>query len=318
MIELKRLERTIKGIHFPYPVMVAAGVVKTFEQARALADTDVIPELGSFTTEECAGNGGRDYHAEYAELPGYGRVLLYTQNSLGLPNPGMKHIEQHGRELIRRFADQGKPIAVSVSGESIEDTVTLVKRAIEVGFPIVTVNGSCPNRIQSEFRPIEIMCFDTEAVATLITRLDAEVGVTNTVVLLKVSAGMPRHTLLNITIRVGSSRIFDGLVTCNTVPNTLNYRADNMPTILTEKGFRTRGGMGGPAILPIALDHTEFAAHALPAGKFVIGVGGIGNAYSANKFFSRGAVLTQINSAYREAHEDPGFMTSLLLELAEL
>ncbi|MBI5004159.1 hypothetical protein HZC00_03635 [Candidatus Kaiserbacteria bacterium] len=314
MEELARLQREIKGVVFPYPIMLAAGVVKTFEQAKALAATDVIPEIGSFTTMESSGNGGLDYHAEYINVGGR-PVLLYTQNSLGLPNPGIAHIEKHGRELVRIYADHGKPIGINVSGTSVDDTIVLIKRALAVGFPLITVNGACPNKFDGKDRPMPIMCFDPESIDMLFERAEKEIGTTNTIITWKVSAGMPHPILMHNITKVATSRVFDGIVTSNTLANTFNYDESGRPTIRTDKFGITRGGMGGPAVLPSSLGQAELAARTLPEGKFDIGVGGVVDVNSAAKYFRAGSVLVQINSGYREANEDPRFITHLLGDL---
>lgn len=317
MDTFSKLVRKVGNVTFPYPVMLAGGVVKTAQHARSLVDSDVIPEWGSFTADACTGNGGRDYHAEYHRCANGEKVLLYTQNSLGLPNPGMEHAERHAADLIARYRDRGKPLAINVSGEGVDDLLSLVKRAIKCGFPVITANGSCPNKSDKEARPLPILCFDTQSVDEFFDRAEREIGKTDQVLLWKVSAGLPRPVLEHNRRRVAESSLFTGIVTCNTFPNTLDYNDDGRTTILTDKNKITRGGMGGPAVQPIALDHSEFCALGMPPGKIVVGAGGAGTADDVRKFFRAGATLVQINSAYRESGEDPEFITNILVGLME-
>jgi dihydroorotate dehydrogenase len=311
MIDLLALARSVGGITFPYPVMLGGGVVKTAEQVRALAKTDVVCEWGSIETEPSAGNGGRDYHAEYREVS-ENRVLQWTQNSKGIPGPGMKYVEKYAQDLIMLYEDHGKPLHFNGSGKGVDDTLSLMKRAIGCRFPVMTVNGACPNKANQP-----ILCDDTDAVAELFERAETEIGKTNTVFLWKVSNGMRRPALQFNKTRVIESKVFSGIITGNTVPNTLDYDQDGRTTILTDKNAITRGGMGGPAILPIALDHTAFCADGMPEGKVVIGCGGVSDVQSSLKFFRSGATMVQLVSAYLESGEDPDFVQQLIMDVGE-
>jgi dihydroorotate dehydrogenase len=307
MDELAHLHRRIRDVVFRYPVTLAAGIVKTAEQVRALAPTDVIPEWGSITTNGSSGNGERDYHAEYADMDGK-RVLLYTQNSLGLPNPGMSYVEGHATELIKLYDRHEKPLILNISGNGIQDTLELMRRAKQCGFRLVIVNGACPNK-----KDQPILCDDHDAVDGVFDGAEKEIGPSETIFIWKISNGMRRPALTHNRDAVSKSRVFDGIMTGNTVPNTLEYRADGSTTIKTGNGL-IRGGMGGPAIRPIALDHTAFVAETLTK-KVVWGCGGVETADHARKFFGAGSLLVALNSAYREAGEDPDFMTTLLEKL---
>lgn len=312
MDELVLLRRVIKGVEFPYPVLLAGGTVKTAEHVRALAVTDVIPEWGSIETEASDGNGGRDYHAEYLEVDSV-RVLLWTQNSKGIPNPGIAYVEKHARDLIKLYRDYGKPLILNISGKSVRDTLELMERAINCNFEVIVVNGACPNKAR-----MPILCHDTESVSELFEQADTMFGEDAPVMLWKVSNGMPRPILEHNCVCVAQSDAFAGIITGNTVPNTLDYDGDGGTTILTENNIN-RGGMGGPAILPIALDHTEFAANILRSeGKITVGCGGIQTAKDAMKFIFAGAFFVALNSAYTEANENPDFIRDLNEDLCRL
>lgn len=310
--DLSHMQRTVKGVHFPYPVTLAGGIVKTWEHVRDLADTDVIPEWGSIETKPSSGNGGRDYYAGYEGFDKYGNFqLLFALNSLGIPNPGMEYVERHARELLSMYKDRNKPLILNVSGKSAEDLLTLIKRALDCGFHVITANAACPNKSSQN-----ILCFDTEAVDWLFDRVDTEIGETDAVILEKVSTGMPRPILAHNKNRVAESKAFTGIITGNTVPNCFAYRSDGTPAIKTANGI-TRGGMSGPAMHPIALDHTEFCASGMPEGKIVAGCGGAVDADTTMDFLRAGATFVQLNTAYREAGEDPRFMTDFLHDLDE-
>lgn len=313
MDDLRLLRRTVKGVEFPYCLMVAGGIIKTAEQVKALAPTDVTPEWGSITTKESAGVGGRNYWAHYVTTFEGERVLICTFNRLALPNPGMPHVEQHSRDLIKLYEDYGKPLVINISGNGVDDSLRLLKRALMCGFRAITCNGACPNK---EGQPI--LCDDPDAVNEYFDRADAEIGEVDAVVLWKISAAMRRPALTLNRDRVARSKTFTGIVAGNTVPNGFDYDEHGKTVIATTPDQGTRGGMAGPAILPLALDHVEFCANGMPAGKVVVGCGGISTEKCAMKHFQAGATMVQFNSAYREANEDPEFVTDFLDGLNDL
>ncbi len=309
---LSWMARLVKPVVFPYPVMVGGGIVKTHEQVRKLAPTDVVAEWGSIETEASDGNGGRDYYAHYIEVAER-RVLVWAANSRGIPNPGMKYVEQHARDLIKLYNDRDRPLVLNVSGKGVDDTLSLMKRAHTCGFRVITVNGACPNKADQP-----ILCDDPDAVDELFERAEKEIGVTDTVFLWKVSCGMRRPMLAHNKARVIASRMFNGIITGNTIPNSLYYfdDVDDVRTaIKTEKNNIDRGGMSGPAILPIALDHTRFCAQDMPAGKVVFGCGGIMTPDDAIRYLRAGAHVVQITTAWWEANEDPDFIRDFIAEL---
>lgn len=308
MHELTGLSQEIRGVTFPYRYMVAGGAVKTLQQATRLIKADVMHEWGSFTTDGSDGNGGRDYYAEYAGNPS---VLRATYNSIGLTNPGMMYAERNVDTYKRRCEDAGLPSWLSISGNGVEDTLQLTKRAVATGVQVVTVNGACPNK-----KDQPILCDDPNAVDEFFDRIDDEVSDADTLIAWKVSCGMRRTALEHNRNRFRRSRAVHIMITGNTVPHCLLYLPDGSTAIATANGI-TRGGMAGPAIHAIALDHTAFMAEDLPEGKHVFGAGGAGNAKTAANFIRAKASIVQAQSAYRESGEDPDFIRDVNIDLID-
>lgn len=316
MTDLREMQRTIKGVTFPYPLMVGGGVVKTAEQARKYAPTEVIPEWGSITSEPKSGNGGRDYYAHYIEKHGQ-RILAYALNSIGLTNPSVDYMSLYAQDEISRYSDHGKPLTINISGEGVDDTLNLMKWAvIEYGFPVVTVNAACPNGIGKDSKPMPIMCFDLDSMGELFRRADREIGATESVIMLKVSTGLPVPTLASISTLLKTSSTFDGLITGNTVPNGLAFLQNGEPAIKTANNV-TVGGMSGPAIKPLSLSQTRIAANILGTTKVVWGCGGVETAEDVRDYLRAGAQIVQLVTAFRENHEDPAFIRGLLEDLID-
>ncbi|MBC7836813.1 hypothetical protein H7X87_03485 [Acetobacteraceae bacterium] len=318
MSDLSKLERRVKNVLLPYPLMVGGGVFKTVEELVAVADTDVIPEWGSIETVQSDGNGGDDYSAVY----GPNGDLIYTRNRRGIPNPGMAYVEQHAGDLIKRYADRGKPLTLNVSGKgsedknAVNDLLTLMKRGIDCGFPIITANGACPNKAGQP-----ILCWDIEGTTELFQRMEEEIGSVDPAILWKVSVGMDQSLLSFNLGCVAGSNVVSGIITGNTVINTFDCDSEGKPTILTTKDKATRGGMGGPAILPMALGDTQFCVDNMPKDKVVVGGGGAVSVETVMKFIHTGATIVQTTSGYIEAdktfdphsrHKGPDYFTGLL------
>lgn len=304
------LRRQVKDIVFDNPIAVAGGAIKTVARAVELARTDLVYEWGSFTTSALPGNGGRDYHSVYSSHSPF--QLLYTFNSIGLLNAGMSYAEQNAKRLLELYTGLGKEFWFSISGNGVEDTLTLTKRALKAGFRIVTINGACPNK-----KDQPILCDIPDAVDEFFDRLDKEVGETAAVLLWKVSCGMRRPALAHNRERVRNSKAITGVITGNTIPNGFDYLEDGSTAIKTDNGI-DRGGMAGPAIFPIALDHTQFMAAGLPSDKVVVHCGGVCDASDAAKAFKAGATLVQMQSAFREANENPTFVRDMNIDYLEL
>jgi len=296
--------------------MVAGGVYKTAPQLVRVVGSDIIPEGGSITTEARSGNGGCDYYAEHDERTDE-RVLRFTLNALGMPNPGMAYVERHAHDLLRLYADHDKPLAINVSGESAEDLLSLVERALTLGFKVITMNGACPNGLTQNGSRIPLLCHDVDALWNFFHRLEKAVGKTDALLWWKLSNGMHRKLLEHNRLCVATSQSAHGMIIGNTIGNTFRSRPDGSPAIQTENGL-TRGGLAGPEIMDGALADTAYCADRMPDHKVVVGAGGISSAKDALKFFGAGATLVQVHSAFRHAEEDPRFITNLLEALADL
>lgn len=309
------MQRTVKGVVLPYPIMIGGGVVKAQRGTKFYAPTDVIAEWGSITTDSKSGNGGRDYYAHYEESNGQ-RVLTYALNSIGLTNPGIGYVEKQAREEIARYSDQGKPLPINISGEGVDDTLVLMERALACGFPIITVNTACPNKVGKDMKPMPVMCFDIDSMGTLIMQAERIIGRSESIIMLKVSTGLPMSTLAGICTLLKTSSTFDGIITGNTVPNGFSMLEDGSPAIKTDNGI-TVGGVSGPAIKPLSLSQTKFAADILGENKVVWGCGGAQTAEDVREYFRVGAQVVQIVTAFREHDEDPVFIRRLLEDLID-
>jgi dihydroorotate dehydrogenase len=114
---------------------------------------------GSLTWDHNWGNRGETYFFD----PQTGEAV----NAMALPNLGVDLATPVIAEVSRMCADAGKALIVSVStkaGENAEQVLPgLVGRAFDAGAPIVEVNYSCPNIVQSDGSRKPLIGFDPEA-----------------------------------------------------------------------------------------------------------------------------------------------------------
>src|SRR3989344_7949015 len=130
------LSRTFAGLTFEHPIMNAAGTCKTFEQVRDLARSAVSAVMvGSVTVEPRDGN----------PAPNYWSGPLFSLNSLGLPNPGIKYYMLHVPVMAHLCHDLGKPLFVSVAGFSPDEYAQMTYFMLDAGADLVEQNLGCPN-----------------------------------------------------------------------------------------------------------------------------------------------------------------------------
>jgi dihydroorotate dehydrogenase len=211
----------------------------------------------------------------------------------------MVYVENHASVILNLYAGAGKPLIVNISGNGVDDTIELLKRAIACGFKIIKVNGACPNKPGQP-----MICWDKNAVNEFFQRIEREIDAADVIVWWKVSLGMPLELLDHNLNWVIQSSVVAGIVTGNTVPNVRLLHPDGTPAINTANGI-TAGGMAGPAVHALALDAIEYCAPKMPAGKIVIGCGGFGSAPSILRGIRAGATLIGMQSAWRESGFNP-------------
>lgn len=214
-------------------------------------------------------------------------------NSMGLPNLGY----QEYAKLIPKLKEFGKPIIASIASAPCAHKLPPVEQyreiAIEIeraGADAIELNLSCPNL---EDVPISMDPQSVRAVLSAATR-DVKIPIG---VKLSPYNNVPKlfeeiaRTLLDFEIAY--------VATINSEPLTLDIDLKTRTKVIRPNdGF---GGLGGPAVLPIALAEVHrfykfFQKH--KAHIAVWGVGGIIRAEDAIKHFLAGASVVQIGTLF--------------------
>ncbi len=216
---------------------------------------------------------------------------LGSLNSMGLPNLGYQEYAQ----LIPKLKEFGKPIIASVASATCEHKLPppvqyheIAVAIAQAGADALELNLSCPNL---EEVPIAMDPPSVRAVLQAVTRaVNIPVGVklspyNNTPQLFAEVA----RTLLDFELAY--------VATINSEPLTLDIDLKTRTKVI-RPGF---GGLGGPAVLPIALAEVHrfykfFQQHKSQIA--VWGVGGITKPEDAIKHFFCGAAAVQIGTLF--------------------
>ncbi|MCQ2409657.1 MAG: dihydroorotate dehydrogenase [Clostridia bacterium] len=260
----------LSGWEIDNPVIPASG---TFGYGKEFSELYDINILGSFsfkgtTLEERFGN----------PTPRICDCASGMINSVGLQNPGAKHVlEKELPEMDKYFK---KKVIANVSGFSVEEyaeTVEILDASEKIG--LFEINISCPNVHNGG------MAFGTKPEnAAAVTK--AVKAVTKKPVYIKLS---PNVTDITEIARACEDAGADGLSLINTM---LGMRIDlnKKKPVLANK----TGGFSGRAIFPIAL---RFVYQVYEAVKIpVIGMGGVATAEDVIEMMLAGATAVEVGA----------------------
>ncbi len=217
---------------------------------------------------------------------------LGSLNSMGLNNLGYREYAK----LVPKLKAFKKPVIASISSAPCEHNLSLEEQYCEMaqtlaksGADMLEINLSTPNLTGI---PISN---DPEAIERILTPICQAVKIPISV---KVS---PYNNTLPLFQRVAQLLMelaVEVVVTMNSEPNAMDIDLKTRAKVLKPReGY---GGLGGPAILPIALGevhrfYTFFQKHRSPIE--VWGCGGIVCAEDALKHFLAGASVVQVGTA---------------------
>lgn len=265
------LARTVVGLTFPNPVLLASGTAGYGVEVTGVIRLD---RLGGIVTKAVS-LAHRDGNPppRVAEFPG---GML---NAVGLANPGLDHVRAHELPALGALRLPGR-VLVNVVGFTIDEYPQVIAGLDDLahhdGYEL---NLSCPN---TSAGGVEFGA-DVASVQGVVSRCR---GVTRRPLFAKLSPALPDiPRIARAAVEAGA----DGISLVNTMPGMLRDGA--VPRL--GNGF---GGVSGPALLATGVLATERVRQALPATP-IIGVGGIRSAEDARQYFAAGADLVAIGTA---------------------
>jgi dihydroorotate dehydrogenase (fumarate) len=303
----------VVGRHtFKNRLIFGGGTCKTIEDVKKACTTDIGGiEIGTITPQAKQGNPGpNNFQASWKN-----GVLLYTLNSLGLPNPGKEYWTRNAREAISYAHNRGIRIGINIAADSVEEIIQMVIWGLDLGFDWVTISGGCPNKFSAAGKPLGTLTFDIDAIAHLINALEVRVGAGASEVWWKPSP----HTdtvgaLVDHGIQIARSTVITSYIANNTVPQAFMWNEDGQQAISAGDGL---AGMGGPAVKPIALGHLRILDKILPPRIFLQGSGGVVHGDDMADHQKSGAQLIHITSWVWVNNMNYGVVNPLLAEYLE-
>lgn len=258
------------GLAMKNPVTVASG---TFAAGREYSDFVAVETLGAVTTKGVSLNGWEgNASPRIAETPS---GML---NSIGLQNPGVKHLIEHDLPWLREI---GATSIVNVSGHSFEEYVQVIE-ALD-GTDMVDayeINISCPN-VDAGGMTIGT---DPSSVTEVVSLCRAA---TSKPMIVKLT---PNVTDITEIARAAVDAGADALSLINTLLGMAIDAYRRKPQLA-----RAVGGLSGPAIKPVALRMVWEVHKAVNVP--LLGMGGISNGIDAVEFMLAGATAIAVGTA---------------------
>jgi dihydroorotate dehydrogenase (NAD+) catalytic subunit len=281
------LSRTVFGVRFQNPVLLAAGTAGFGREVAGVIDLD---RLGGIVTKAVsleAREGNRAPRvAEFA-----GGML----NSVGLANPGLAQVRAAALPWLVGHLRAAR-VLVNVVGFTAEDFAGVVAGLAGAnGIAAFEINLSCPNTHAGgvEFGSDPAMVARVIGLCRAATRLP---------LLAKLSPVLPDIAAMALVAREAGA---DGVTVVNTIPGYL-YGQDDRPRL-----GQGNGGVSGPALLPVGVLAVRKIMER-SGGMPVIGVGGIRTGADARQYLQSGAALVAIGTA---ALADPRVPERVVAEL---
>lgn len=292
---MDKYECHVGNVTLPNPLICGAGTCKTFEEtSRALRSAVGGTEIGTFTPSFKPGHEGQTFYAQFSTEG----VLLWTLNSLGLPNQGKDAVTKWAPDAVGLARKLGKRIGINVTGDTIEKIIEMVVWALQFDFDWVTINAGCPNKWVDGV-PQAILSFDLKDTDLLIQKLDREIGNSGTEIWWKPSPFTDTLGLLRESVEIiAKSRSITGYIANNTVPHCYAWdRSDEKrsgkPAIDPGNGL---AGLAGPAVKPMTEGHVRMIRGLLPEQKSIIASGGVTYGEDIQDMLKSGASATMATS----------------------
>ena len=259
------------GTRFSSPVLLASG---TCGFGEPVVDVMAPEAVGGLVTKSVTVRPRRGNPApRVAEYPG---GML---NSVGLANPGVEAVREEKLPWMRRNLGT-LPVFVSVAGARSEEYARVVGELDgEEGFLGFELNLSCPNDSHLGGRPF---CLDPEALREVLGLVRP---LTERPLLVKLA---PNDPDIGGTAALAVACGADGITAINTLPGFLSGGRGEA------RLGAGRGGVSGPAVLPVGLAAVREVAAAVDVP--VIGVGGILKGRDARAYLDAGASLVQVGT----------------------
>jgi dihydroorotate dehydrogenase (NAD+) catalytic subunit len=263
------LDTMFAGVKFKNPIVTASG---TFGFGREYGEYYDLSNLGGIcvkglTASERSGN----LPPRIAETP------MGMLNSVGLQNPGVDAFIKDELPFLRGF---DTVVIANISGNTIEEYVSMAEKLSDAKVDIIEVNVSCPN-VKAGGMQFGVCAENVRSVTDYVKKCSA------VPVMVKLS---PNVTNIADIAKATEDAGADAISLINTV---LGMRID----IETRRPIlhNNVGGLSGPAVFPIAVRMVWQVARAVSIP--ILGMGGVASGDDAIEMMLAGAGLVGIGTA---------------------
>lgn len=273
-----------------------SGIVTTKPGVIERIDTE-IPEFAVITTKSYQVNPNQGNREPVIVEPKEGSF----GNSVGLRNPGMDKGYEDLLSLRLKHSFTAV-LNVSVSGNSVEEFITLVKKFEDIA-DIIELNLSCPHASGGYGMAIGT---DPEIVYTYMKRIRE---ITGALIFPKLTPNVQTISEIALATLEGGA---DGITAINTVGPELYIEPFSGKPILRNKSGN-KGGMSGRWVKETALEKISEIRTAVGKDIPIIGMGGIETGEDVRNMRNAGADVVGIGSVFASVHPDnwKGFFSVL-------
>lgn len=258
------------GLIMRNPVTVASG---TFAAGHEYADFVDLSRMGAVTTKGVSLNGWAGN-----ESPRIAETPSGMLNSIGLQNPGVKHLIEGD---IAWLATQDVPCIVNVSGHSVDEYHAVVEALEECpNVHAYEINISCPN---VDAGGMTFGCVPEKAAEVVRACRNA----TKRPMIVKLT---PNVTDITEIAKVAEAEGADAISLINTLLGMAIDAKRRKPVLA-----RVVGGLSGPAVKPVALRCVWQVHNAVKVP--LLGMGGVTTGIDAIEFMLAGATAVAVGTA---------------------
>lgn len=260
------------GVDFDNPFILPSGIITEIPDHKRAIEAGVGGlTLKSLTFEKRDGN----------PLPRVWKFDCGMINSVGLRNAGI----EKGTEEIKVFLQEYKniPIIVSLFATRIKEFLSLVEKIVPLKPHFIELNLSCPN-VDDEFgKPLGMEKGAAGEIVRAVKKISGKIPV-----LAKLSPNV--NDIADIA-RSCEAEGADGIVAINTVGPGMIIDIGKKKPVLGAK----KGGVSGPAILPVAVRcvYEIYDAVKIP----IIGMGGVTKWQDVVEMMMAGATFVGVGTA---------------------
>ncbi len=264
-----RMEVNLGGLRMKNPVTTASG---TFAAGVEYSDFVDVSALGAVTTKGVSLNGW-----EGNASPRIAEVPSGMLNSIGLQNPGVKHLKETELPWLRRV---GATTIVNVSGHSFDEYVQVIEALEEAPVDAYEVNISCPN-VDAGGMTLGTHVPSVEKVVSMCRAATARP------LIVKLT---PNVTDVTEIARAAEASGADAISLINTLLGMAIDAKRRRPVLA-----RVVGGFSGPAVKPVALRMVWQCSKAVSVP--ILGMGGIASGTDVVEFMLAGATAVAVGTA---------------------